>query len=309
MDVFVGIDCSKASLEVGAWPEKTTWSVTNDEAGVERLVSSLQGLEVGVVVIEATGGYERLAAAALYDAGLPVAVVNPRQARDFAKATGQLAKSDSIDCLVLARFGDAMRPECRPQLSPEHRQAGSMLARRRQLVDMRTQEKNRLSAAQGTVSKDIKQHIEWLDNRIKDIERDLDKWLRDQCGFKFEILESVKGVGPNTARTLILELPEIGTLTRKQAAALAGLAPFNRDSGTMRGRRAIWGGRAGVRSALYMAALSASRFNPVFREQYQRLLAKGKPKKVALTAVARKLLTVLNAMVKNETLWVQPVAR
>ncbi len=303
MSVFIGIDVSKKRLDVATWPEKTTWSVDNSDDGVCELVKMLSGLELELVVLEATGGYERLVATSLLAAGLAVAVVNPRQVRDFAKAIGHLAKTDRIDSLVLARFGEAVRPECRPQPDSEHRKAEERLSRRRQLVEMRTQELNRLKMVDGEVAKDIREHIKWLEKRISDIEGDLDRWLESRAARKLEVLQSAKGVGIGTARSLVIDLPELGTMNRKKIAALVGYAPLNRDSGPRTGRRAIWGGRGHVRAALYMATLSAVRYNPVLRSMYKRLVDAGKKKKVALVACARKLLTILNSMVKHDTLW------
>ena len=305
-EIFVGIDVSKAALDVKVHPSGQSWQFANDAEGCEHLLKALKPLKPALIVLEATGGLEMPAACALNAAELPVAVVNPRQARDFAKATGRLAKTDSIDADTLALFGDRIRPEVRPMKSEELRALTALLARRRQLVEMQTAEQNRLgTAADKLVRQDIKAHLEWLAKRIKDVDNDLDKAIRDSASWKAKdnLLRSFKGVGPVISRTLTAELPELGSLDRKEIAALAGLAPFNRDSGKQRGRRSIRGGRGAVRSALYMGALTAIRCNPVIRAVYERLSKAGKPHKVAITACMRKMLTILNAMVRDEKPW------
>lgn len=302
---FVGIDVSKKKLDVCILPERKELCLNNSEGGINELLQHLeQEQDLALVVLEATGGFEKAAAIALGLAGRPVAVVNPRQARDFAKALGRLAKTDKIDAEVLARFGEAVKPKLFSLPSSEQRIAEEALSRRRQLIEMRTQEKNRLKMVTSAVAKkDIRSHIAWLDKRISDIEKDLDKWVKSNFGRKLEIMKSISGVGDTTARTLLIEFPELGALNRKEVAALAGLAPLNRDSGGAIRDRTVWGGRAEIRAMLYMAALSAVRHNPSLRAMYQRLLSRGKKKKVALIACARKLLTILNAMLKNDTLW------
>jgi transposase len=305
--LFVGIDVAKAQLDIAVRPTGERWAVPQTEAGAAELVTQLQALIPAptLIVLEATGGLERLASAALAAAGLPVAVVNPRQVRDFAKATGRLAKTDRLDAQVLAHFAEAVRPEPRPVPAEQAQLLSAQLARRRQLVEMLTAERNRLGTAPRPVRQRIQTHIAWLEQELRDIEDDLGTTLRASPIWreKEDLLRSVPGVGPVLSTTLLAELPELGTLNRKQIAALVGVAPLNRDSGTLRGRRTVWGGRARVRAALYMAALVATRHNPVLRAFYDRLCAAGKPPKVALTACMHKLLTILNALLKHRTPW------
>jgi transposase len=303
----VGIDVAKAKLDVasgGTVPE--VWQVANDPPGIEGLVAKLTALGPSLVVMEATGGLEATVAAALAVSGLPIAVVNPRQVRDFAKAMGVLAKTDVIDATVLVRFGEAVRPQPRPIPDEKARELEALVARRRQIVEMITIEKNRLSSCRSsTLRKDLLQHITFLQKRLRSSNSDIDRAIRESPVWreKDNLLRSVPGVGRVTAMTLLAEMPELGRLTRQQAAALAGLAPLNRDSGTMRGHRSIWGGRAMVRAALYMAALTAVRVNPVITALHRRLVLAGKPPKVALTACAHKLLTILNAMIRKGSPW------
>lgn len=303
--VFVGIDVSKAVLDVAVHESPEVWSVANDEAGVADLVRRLLSLRPDLVVLEATGGFETLATAALAAVQIPVVVVNPRQVRDFAKSTGQLAKTDALDARVLALFAARVRPPMRPLADAGTQALNALVARRRQLIEMLVAEKNRLGFAPAPVKKGIQKHIRWLERQLSDVDEDLTSMIRESPVWreKDDLLQSVPGVGPNLARTLLAELPELGVLNRKEIAALVGIAPLNRDSGTMRGKRMIWGGRAPVRVALYLSIWSASRWNPVIRQYYQRLLARGKPPKVAQVACMRKLLTILNAMVRNGTSW------
>lgn len=304
-EIFIGIDVAKASLDIAIHPEGRVWSCRNEEAEFTVLAKQLCQQEPKLIVLEATGGLELPVVAALASAGLPVVVVNPRQVRDFAKATGQLAKTDRIDAGVLAHFGEAVRPAIRPLKDQKTRELDALLTRRRQLTDMLTAEKNRLSSAPTSVRKDIKQHITWLEKRLRDANNGLNSAIKDSPLWREhdEILQSTPGVGPVLSVTLLAELPELGTLNRRRIAALAGVAPFNRDSGRFRGKRAIWGGRAEVRSVLFMSTLSAVRCNPVIRAFYQRLTKAGKQHKVAMTACMRKLLTILNIMIKNQTSW------
>jgi transposase len=269
------------------------------------LVERLQALHPTLIVLEATGGLERAATAALATAGRPAVVVNPRQARDFARATGQLAKTDALDARALAHFADVIRPTPRPLPDAQTQELRALLGRRQPLIGMRTAEQNRLTGASGRLTQDIEAHIAWLNARIATLDDDLETMLRASPLWRAndDLLQSVPGIGPVCARTLLLELPELGTLTRQQIAALVGVAPLNCDSGTLRGRRTIWGGRAHVRTVLYMGTLVATRFNPQIKAFYQRLLTAGKIKKVALTACMRKLLTILNAMLKHRTSW------
>jgi len=302
--LFVGIDVSKAQLDIALRPDGQ-FVVPNDETGIAHVIERLRVLPVALIVLEATGGLELPLIGALVAAKLPVVVVNPRQVRDFAKATGKLAKTDPLDAQILAHFADVIRPAPRPLPDEQTHVLAALLARRRQLIEMLTAEKNRLSSARHAVRKSVTAHIRWLEQQVAQIDRDLAHTIRESPVWreKDDLLRTVPGVGPGLARTLIVDLPELGTLGRKQIAALVGVAPLNRDSGTLRGKRTVWGGRAHVRAALYMAALVASRCNPVIRAFYQRLCAAGKAKKVALTACMRKLLTILNAMVKHRTPW------
>ncbi len=304
-ELFVGIDVSKASLDVALRPDNSHWSCGNDDAEISALVKRLRKLQPTLIVLEATGGLEIPVVAVLASAALPVVVMNPRQVRDFAKASGKLAKTDRIDAGVLAWFGEALRPEIRPFKDPETQELAALLTRRRQLSDMLTAERNRLHSAPKCVRKDIKAHIAWMERRFKDVNNDLNGAIKHSPVWREndEILQSAPGVGPVLSVTLMAVLPELGTLNRRQIAALAGLAPFNRDSGKFKGKRAIWGGRAEVRSVLYMSTLTAVRCNPIIRSFYQRLIKAGKEHKVAMTACMRKFLTILNVMIKDGVLW------
>lgn len=301
----VGIDVSKAVLDVAVLPGGELLQLGNDVQGIEELSKKLKAEAVDLVVMEATGGYETAVATALVAIGLRVAVVNPRQIRDFAKATGRLAKNDRIDAQVIAAFGQAIEPEIVHLPDEETRELQSLVVRRRQLVAMRVQEVNRLGLMQGVMRKRIKAHVDWLDNEIAKVDVDLTAGLRKSPAWraKDELLRSFKGVGRITSSTLIVALPELGQLDRRAITALVGLAPFNRDSGVMRGRRSIYGGRSQVRTLLYMAAISAIRCNPVIRAFYEGLKSRGKPHKVAMVACMRKILTILNAMVRQSTPW------
>lgn len=303
--IFVGIDVSKARLDVSIRPTGKRDSVVNDKVGIKALVKRLEEIRPTLIVMEATGSLERQVSAALGGAGLPVVVVNPRQVRDFAKATGQLAKTDSIDALVLARFAEAVRPAVRPLPDEVTLELRALTSRRRQITEMIVAERNRIANASQAVRKRIDAHIRWLDAELKRADKDLDQSIRQSPIWREneDLLRSVPSIGPVVSRTLLAELAELGKLNRKQIAALVGIAPLNRDSGTFRGRRGIWGGRATVRAALYMAALVASRRNAVIRAFYKRLRDAGKAPKVALVACMRKLLTILNAMIKHKTRW------
>jgi len=303
--VFVGIDVSKATLDVALRPSGKRWGVANDEAGIKHLTAELQQLKPTVIVLEATGGLQGPAVAALALAQLPVAVVNPRQVRDFAKATGRLAKTDALDAAVLAHFGEAVRPQPRPLRDEQTLALDALLVRRRQLVEMLTAETNRLGTAPRSVHKDIQQHIIWLRRRLRDVDTDIGTSIRNSPVWreKEQLLRSLPGIGRVTATTLLAQLPELGHLNRRQIALLVGVAPLNRDSGTLRGKRSTWGGRAHVRSALYMATLTAVKWNPSLRAHYARLLAAGKLKKVALIACLRKLLVISNALLRDRTTW------
>ena len=309
--VYVGIDVAKAHLDIAVRPSGQRWTISNDESGIRELVSRLKALGPALVVLEASGGLELPSVAALAAASLPVVVVNPRQVRDFAKATGTPAKTDALDAAVLAHFADAVRPAVRPLRDAETQVLNSLVVRRRQVVAILMAEKNRLGTAIGAVKHRIEAHTTWLEQEINDIDEGLRQTLRSSPVWreKDDILRTVPGVGEHLSLTLLAHLPELGTLNRRQIAALVGVAPFNRDSGTMRGKRRVWGGRTRVRAVLYMGALAASRFNPVVRDYYQRLLAAGKPKKVALVACMRKLLVILNSMLKQRSPWRAESAR
>ena len=304
-EIYVGIDVSKARVDVAVRPANCGWMVSNDDAGIRLLVSRLKTLELHMVVMESSGGLELPLVAALAAEGLPVVVVNPRQVRDFARATGKLAKTDALDAMVLAHFGEAVKPAVRPLRDAETQALNSLAARRHQVVSMLVSERNRLSVTATAVRPRIEAHIEWLQGELDDLDKDLRQTIRQSPAWreKDDLLRSVPGVGPQVSLTLLAYLPELGTLNRKQIAALVGVAPFNRDSGTLRGRRTVWGGRARVRAALYMGALVAARYNPVISVFYQRLLDAGKPKKLALTACMRKLLVILNSMLKHRSAW------
>ena len=302
---FGGIDVAKAQLDIALRPSGERWAVPNDASGVTTLVDQLQALHPTLIVLEATGGLERAVTSALAAAGLPVVVVNPRQARDFARATGQLAKTDALDARALAHFADVIRPTPRPLPDAQTQALRALLGRRQQLIVMRTAEQNRLAGTSERLTKDIADHMTWLNERIATLDDALETLLRTSPLWREndDLLQSAPGIGPVCARTLVLELPELGMLTRQQIAALVGVAPLNCDSGTLRGRRTIWGGRAHVRTVLYMGTLVATRYNPQIKAFYARLLAVGKVKKVALTACMHKLLTILNAMLKHRTPW------
>jgi transposase len=303
--IFIGIDVSKARLDVAVHPSGESESAANDKTGIKAVVKRLAKIQPTLIVLEATGGLERQVTQALASAELPVVVVNPRQVRDFAKATGQLAKTDSIDAHVLARFAEAVRPALRPLPEAVTLELRALTARRRQIIEMIVAEKNRRATASKAVGKRIDAHIGWLEEELERADKDLDRSIRQSPIWQEneDLLRSVPSIGPVTSRTLLAELPELGKLKGKQISALVGIAPFNRDSGTLKGRRVIWGGRAAVRSALYMATLVATRRNSVIRDFYKRLKAKGKASKVALVACMRKLLTILNSMIKHKTRW------
>ena len=303
--VVVGIDVSKGQLDTAFGADGEVLGFSNDEQGIFQLLDRLNALRPLLVVMEASGGYETAAATAIGAAGWRLAVVNPRQVRDFARATGRLAKTDRIDAAVLSAFGRAIEPEVTRLPDEEAQALQALLLRRQQLVAMRAQERQRLEHAKGLMRKQIKKHIDWLDQEIDKLEIDLTAGLRKSPVWraKDELLRSFKGVGPITSGTLLVALPELGCLDRRSIAALVGLAPFNHDSGKMRGRRSIHGGRARIRTLLYMAATSAIRSNPVIRAFYERLKLRGKPHKVAMVACMRKMLTILNAMLRNHTRW------
>ena len=304
--VYVGIDVAKDRLDVHVRPSAEAFAVARDGEGIADLVDRLGWLSPGLVVLEATGGFEAVVAAALAAARLPLAVVNPRQIRDFARAAGQLAKTDALDARVIALFAERMRPEPRPLPDEQARLLSEMVARRRQIVEMMTAERNRRRMLIGKrMIKSVDRLLAALQKELSGLEADLDDTIRATPAWREaeDLLTSVPGVGDKLARTLIADLPELGRLSRRQIAALVGVAPINRDSGTLRGKRTTWAGRAKVRTMLYMAALSAARHNPILKSFYQRLLRAGKAKKLALTAVMRKLITILNAMIRDQLPW------
>jgi len=303
--VFIGIDVAKGRLDVHPRPGHA-FTVTRDGEGIASLVERVKALSPVLIVLEATGGFETVVAGALAGAQLPLAVVNPRQVRDFARAIGRLAKTDALDAEVIALFAERVRPEPRPLPDEDARYLSELVARRRQIVEMMTMERNRRRTLTGKrLLKSIDRLLAALQKELSDLEADLDDTIRGTPAWREaeDLLTSVPGVGDKLARTLIADLPELGRLSRRQIAALVGVAPINRDSGTMRGRRTTWAGRAKVRTTLYMAALVASRYNKTLKSFYQRLLQAGKAKKLALTAVMRKLLTILNAMIRDQTPW------
>jgi len=303
--VYAGIDVSAAHLDLAVLPSGEEGRFTNDEKGVKSLTDHLAGMGPVLVVLEATGGMESPIVGELVVAGVQVVVVNPLQVRNFARATGKLAKTDRLDAQVLARFGEAVKPAVRPLPDATLLELRGLVTRRNQLTKMLTAERNRLRPASERVQPRIKDHILWLKRQIQDLDKDLRDFIRSSPLWRAQenLLRSAPGVGPVVSSVLLAKLPELGTLNRHQISNLVGVAPLNRDSGTMRGKRKIWGGRAPVRAALYMAALVATRCNPVIKAFYQRLLQAGKPKKVALTACMRKLLTIMNVMVRDQRPW------
>ncbi|NOX81075.1 MAG: IS110 family transposase [Deltaproteobacteria bacterium] len=301
----VGIDVAKEKLDIASRPGKAFWTISNCEKEFGPLIDKLAEISPDLIVLEATGGLEMPVASALATAGLPVVIINPRQIRNFAKAIGTLAKTDRIDADIIARFGESIKPEIRPLKDEQTKELTEVLTRRRQLVDMLTAEKNRLPTMRTKIKKDIEKHIKWLEKRIKDSEDELEKRIKQSPIWRKqdEIVKSVPGVGPILSLALLTSLPELGKLENRKISALVGVAPFNRDSGKFKGTRAVWGGRANVRSVLYMATLVAVRFNPVIKKFHDRLINAGKKPKVAIVASMRKLITILNAMVKNGTKW------
>ena len=304
--IYIGIDVSKDRLDVHVRPSDEAFAVARDGEGLAALVERLGALRPYLVVLEGTGGFELTVAAALAAAAVPLAVVNPRQVRDFARATGQLAKTDTLDAKAIARFAEMVRPEPRPVPDEQARSLGELVARRRQVIEMMTAERNRRrQLTSRRPIKSVDRLLAVLLKELAELDRDVGEGIRATPAWRErdELLRSVPGIGDVVSRTLIADLPELGRLDRKQIAALVGVAPLNRDSGKMRGKRTTWGGRAKVRSVLYMAALVASRRNPILAVFYQRLVSAGKAKKLAITAVMRKLLTILNAMIRDNRPW------
>ena len=305
----MGIDVSKRRLHVAVAPTGDRWEGANDEAGITALVNRLQNEAVSLVVVEATGGYEVIVAAAVAAAGLAVAVCNPREVRDFARSLKRLAKTDRIDAAILAEYAQRVQPQVRPLADAASQELQALVTRRRQLVGMLTAEKNRLGTAPPRIQANIQANIAWLERCLEELNQDIDATIRSSPVWraKDRLLQSVPGVGPVLSMTLLAGVPELGTLTRQQVAALVGLAPFNRDSGQFRGRRSIWGGRAAIRATLFMATVVAVRRNAVLHGFYARLRTAGKPPKVALTACMRKLLSILNAMARTNIPWEPPL--
>ena len=304
-NIFIGIDISKSNLDIAIRPTGENLSIANSSKEIIPLVNRLKQMKPELIVVEATGGLETQIVNELAGEKIPVSVVNPRQIRNFAKAIGRLAKTDSIDAAVIAHFAEAIKPAPRPIPDAKAQELKSQLNRRRQIVEMLTEEKNRLVSAPEWIKEDIQNHIKWLNERLKNIDKALSENVKSRQVWKEkdEIYQSVPGIGPVVSHTLIVCLPELGHVNNKEIAALAGTAPFNCDSGNQKGKRRIWGGRAYVRSVLYMAVISGIRFNAVIKSFYERLIKAGKPVKVALTACMRKLLTILNSMSKNNTKW------
>ena len=304
--IFWGIDVSKTALDLARWGKKEVIRYENDAAGIAAMVAVLSSeTAVTLIVVEASGGFEQTMVTELAAASLPIVVVNPTRVRNFARAKGQLAKTDPIDARMIADFAQAIRPEVRPLGTEEQQLIKALVTRRRQLIDMQTAEKNRRTSINPELLPRLEKHLDWLKTELAEIEADLNEWIDQNAQWREKrvSLESVPSVGKVTSFTLLAELPELGTLSRQKIAALVGLAPFNRDSGRFRGRRHIFGGRSDVRSVLYMATLSGIRYNLVLKAFYDRLMAKGKLPKVAITACMRKLLTILNAIVRDGSAW------
>lgn len=304
--IFWGIDVSKTALDLARWGKQEVIRYENDAAGIAAMVAVLSSkTAVTLIVVEASGGFEQTMVTELAAVSLPIVVVNPTRVRNFARAKGQLAKTDKIDARMIADFAQAIRPEVRPLGTEEQQLIKALVTRRRQLIDMQTAEKNRRTSINPELLPRLEKHLDWLETELAEIEADLNEWIDQNAQWREKrvSLESVPSVGKVTSFTLLAELPELGTLSRQKIAALVGLAPFNRDSGRFRGRRHIFGGRSDVRSVLYMATLSGIRYNPVLKAFYDRLMAKGKLPKVAITACMRKLLTILNAIVRDGSAW------
>jgi len=309
--LYAGIDVSKNTLDLGIYPTEDHLQVSNDKSGISKIIKQLKKLKVALVVLEPTGGYEFEVTQAILKNDIPLATVNPRCARDFAKSIGKLAKTDKVDAIMLAHFAEATKPTPREQPDEQTIILNALVTRRRQVIEMRTVEKNRLSSAHPCMKKEIQESIARLDADVARLDKEIDFYISQNQVMKDkkDILLTAPGVGPVCTNTLLAELPELGTLNRKQIASLVGLAPFNSDSGLKEGKRMIWGGRASVRSALYMAAHSACHHNPVIRPHYEKLIAAGKPYKVAVTACSRKLLCILNAMIMYMTPWNPDLSR
>jgi transposase len=307
-EAYVGIDVGKTWLDVALWDNDTVWRVSNDEAGVAKIMDRVAALEPQLIAVEATGGYEHLLVQTMLLNSLPVAVVNPTRVRALSKATGKLAKTDVIDARLIAEYAFKIHPEALAPKEANEIRLKALITRREQLVEMRTAEQNRLGTVHNSMQADIREHIEWMNVRIQELEAEIHELVDSLPEWKAqaERLDSIPGVGVITAVTVLAEMPELGQLDRQKIAALAGLAPFNRDSGQKRGKRRIFGGRKGIRRVLYMACLSATKCNPVIRSLFQRLMKKGKLFKVAITACMRKMLTIMNAMTRDQLNWRAP---
>jgi len=307
-EVYVGIDVGKTWLDVALWGSEAVWRVSNDDEGVAKILARVTALEPQLIAVEASGGYEQLLVQSLLLNSLPVAVVNPTRVRALSKATGKLAKTDVIDARLIAEYAFKIRPEALAPKKAHEIRLKALVTRREQLVQMRTVEQNRLGTAQNSVQADIRTHIEWLSARIQEFEAQIKELVDSLPEWREQAkrLDSIPGVGMITAVTVLAEMPELGQLDRQKIASLAGLAPFNRDSGQQRGKRRIFGGRKGIRRVLYMACLSATKYNPVIRSLFERLIKKGKVFKVAITACMRKMLTIMNAMTRDQVNWRAP---
>jgi transposase len=304
-EIFVGIDVSKAKLDIAIWDSEVSWNLRNEAEGWHELVKRLKACKPTLIVIEASGGLEQSLVAELSLENLPVAVVNPTRVRNFARSTGQWAKTDKLDARMIAHFAQAIRPKVRPLRTTEEERLNALVTRRRQVIQILVAEKNRKATTHGSLQERVQQHIDWLESELQDLDREIEHFIQESPDWqeKAALLRSVPGIGPVTASTMLAELPELGTRNRQQIAALVGVAPVNKDSGKKRGKRRVFGGRAPVRRALYMATLVATRSNPIIRRFYERLLANGKEKKVALTACMRKLLVILNSMIRHNQPW------
>jgi transposase len=309
-EVFVGIDVSKAQLDIAVHAQTTHWQTPNTDTGIAELVKRLQAMKPTLIVLEATGGFELRLVAELAASQLPVVVTNPRRVRNFARSIGKLAKTDKLDAQMLAHFAAVLRPEVRALPSDQEDQLTALLTRRRQMLEMLTSEKNRLHTIHPTMHAHVEEHITWLTQQLDVLDAEIDQFLQGSAVWqeKATLLKSVPGIGRITASTMLAMLPELGTLNRQEIAALVGVAPVNKDSGRKQGKRRIFGGRATVRSVLYMAALSATKHNPKIKKFYEHLLKQGKEKKVALTACMRKLLVIVNAMLRTKQAWRTAVA-
>lgn len=304
-EIFVGIDISKVNLDIAVWGSEVVWQFSNEEEGIHELVKRLKELSPTMIVVEATGGLEVLLVAEMSYAKLPVVVVNPTRVRDFGRSTGRLAKTDKMDARLLAHFAQAVRPQMRPLRTKEEEHLNALVTRRRQVVEMLTAEKNRRGTTRSALRERLQEHINWLEAELRELDEEIAGFIKQSPLWKEkeELLRSVPGVGAVTSATILAELPELGTLDRQKIAALVGVAPLNKDSGRKRGKRRVFGGRAPVRRTLYMAVLCATKFNPVIKAFYEKLLQRGKEKKVALTASMRKLLVILNAIVRHGEPW------